>query len=103
MQPVTEFSGDCMTLTASLTQHLSTSSSPQPCRDKAVYRTQTAGLVPLYHNMLTALTCALVLCRVWIISLPTFGNTVSIQKEEWGFTKAALICLATPEAVLITP
>jgi len=94
---------DCITSTASLTQHPSASSSPQSWREKAAYRTQTTTLVPLHDIRLTLLTCALLLCMVHIISPPTTVNAISVQEEKWGFTKAALIWLVTLKAVLITP
>lgn len=51
---------------------------------------------------LMVLTCALALCLVCMVSLPTFGNTGTAQEEERGWAEAALVCLVALKAGLVT-
>lgn len=67
----------------------------------AVTEVAQAATVTLQASRRTS--CALALCLVCMVSLPTFGNTGTTQEEERGWAEAALICLVAPKAGLVTP
>lgn len=72
-----------------------------PQKRGAVTEVAEAATVTLQASGRTS--CALALCLVCIVSLPTFGNTKTAQEEKRGWAKAALVCLVALKAGLITP
>lgn len=84
-------------------ESLSTGRNANLVFQKGVAITEVAKAVTVTLQAPVRTSYAFSLCVVCIISLPTLINALSVQEEKWGFTKAALICLVTLKAMLITP
>lgn len=80
---------DCIAFALSLRQRPSAPPSPQPTEKNQCTE----------HNPQP--TCALSLCLVCVVSLPTLVNTTSVQEEKRGLAKAALVRLAALQAALV--